>query len=309
MHAGVGANQSKPGPDGESMTPLRQKMESNLRLRNLAANTRYMYILCVAVFARYFGRSPDTLGADEVRAFLLHLVDLGRAPATRVVYHAALRFLYVETLGRPEVMATVPRPRVRSTDPRRPLTREEVAALLKAARSSPFTYTLVATLLATGLRVSDTCHLRTDDIDRRSGMIHVRQGKGSKPRSVKLGDLHLRLLRRYWVVERPKGPWLFPAQRLIAPGVVDPEHRWAERPVSPAVVRGRLDALVRRAGLQRSVKPHDLRRTYATWLLEAGVDLRTVQVLLGHASPETAARYTKVRPELIRSTPSTLEML
>jgi integrase/recombinase XerD len=291
------------------MTPLRQKMEADLRLRNLADSTQSQYLWCVAAYARHFGRSPDKLGADEVRAFLLHLVALGRASATRVVYHAALVFLYVQTLGRPEVMATVPRPRVRTTDPRRPLTREEVAALLEAAVPSPFTYTLVATLLATGLRVSEACRLQTDDIDSRSGMIHVRQGKGSKPRSVKLGDRHLRLLRRYWVVERPQGPWLFPAQRLVAPGVIDPEHRWAPRPVSTDVVRNRLDALTRRAGLQWRVKPHDLRRTYATWLLEAGVDLRTVQVLLGHASPETTARYTKVRPELIRSTPSTLEML
>ena len=291
------------------MTPLRQKMEADLRLRNLAVATQSQYLLCVAAYARHFGRSPDKLGADDVRAFLLHLAALGRASATRVVYHAALLFLYVQTLGRPEVMATVPRPRVHSTEPRRPLTREEVVALLEAAKSSPFTYTLVATLLATGLRVSEACHLQTDDIDSRSGLIHVRCGKGSKPRSVKLGDRHLRLLRRYWAVERPVGPWLFPAQRLVAPGVIDPEHRWALRPVSTDVVRKRLDALVRRAGLQRQVKPHDFRRTFATWLLEAGVDLRTVQVLLGHASPETTARYTKVRPELIRGTPSTLEML
>ena len=291
------------------MTPLRKKMEADLRLRNLATGTMHAYLRCVAAFARFFWRSPARMGTREVRAFLLDLAERGRAPATRVVYHAAIRFLYVETLGRPEVMATVPRPRVRPRPPRNPLTREEVAALLAQARPDPFTYMVVATLLATGLRISECCALQVGDIDSRSGFVHVRRGKGAKPRSVKLGERHLRLLRRYWEVEGPPGPWLFPAQRLSGPGVVDARQRWASHAVNPDPVRNRLHRLTRLAGLQRSVTPHDLRRTYATWLLEAGVDLRTVQVLLGHASPETTARYTAVRPELIRSTPSTLDML
>lgn len=288
------------------MTPLRQKMEANLRLRNLAPGTIQEYLRCVARYARHFGRSPATLGADEARAFLLHLADLGRAPATRVVYHAALRFLYVETLGRPEVMVTVPRPRVRATIARRPLTRQEVKALLEAAARWPFTYTVIATLLDTGLRVSEACHLQPGDIDSRSGFIHVRRGKGAKPRSVKLGERHLRLLRRYWVVERPCHSWLFPARRPVAPGS---GWRWVDRPVDPDSVRARLNQVTRLAGLKRRVTPHDLRRTYATWLLEDGVDLRTLQVLLGHASPETTARYTTVRPGLILRTPSPLDML
>ncbi len=291
------------------MTPLRKKMQADLRLRNLATGTMREYLRCVAAFARFFWRSPARMGTDEVRAFLMDLAERGRAPATRVVYHAAIRFLYVETLGRPEVMATVPRPRVRPRLPRNPLTREEVSALLVQARTDPFTYTVVATLLATGLRISECCALRFEDIDSRSGFVHVRRGKGAKPRSVKLGERHLRLLCRYWEVEQPPGPWLFPAQRISSPGVVDAHQRWASHAVNPDPVRNRLHRLTRLAGLQRSVTPHDLRRTYATWLLEAGVDLRTVQVLLGHASPETTARYTMVRPELIRSTPSTLDML
>jgi len=291
------------------MTPLREKMEADVRLRNLASSTGKVYILHVARFARHFGRCPSRLGASEARAFLLHLAELGRAAATRAVYHAALRFFFIETIGRPEVMTTVPRPRVRPPKPRLPLMREEVTALLDAAVWSPLTYTFIATLLATGLRVSEACQLRPGDIDSRTGLLHVRLGKGAKARSVKLGDKHLRLLRRYWVVERPPGPWLFPAQRLIAPGRVDPRCRWSSRPVSPDTVRTRIHEATRRAGLQRRVTPHDVRRTYATWLLEAGVDLRTVQVLLGHGSPNTTARYTHVRPELIRRTPSPLEML
>ena len=172
------------------------------------------------------------------------------------------------------------------------------------------TYTFIATLVATGLRISEACSLRPEDIDSRSGLVHVRHGKGDKARSVKLGDKHLRLLRRYWVVERPppRG-WLFPAQRLVSPGRVDPRCRWAAHPVSPDTIRDRLQQLAQRAELRRRVTPHDLRRTYATWLIEADVDLRTVQVLLGHGSPVTTARYTYVRPEVIRRSPCPLEML
>jgi integrase len=162
------------------MTPLRQKMEADLRLRNLAPTTGACYIGHVARYARYFGRCPSQLGTDEVRSFLLDLKDQGLAPATLVVYHAALRFVYGETLGRPEVMATVPRPRVRSTPPRRPLVREEVAALLAASAASPWTYTVIATLLATGLRVSEVCDLKPSDVDARAGLLHVRRGKGSR---------------------------------------------------------------------------------------------------------------------------------
>jgi integrase/recombinase XerD len=291
------------------MTPLRRKMAEDLRLRNLAPGTRDQYLRHVARFARYFGRSPDTLGADQVRAFLLHLLGLGLAPATCIVYHAALRFLFTETLGRPEVMATVPRPRKGPDKEPVPLLREEVAALLRAAVAQPFDYTFFATLLATGLRISETCALRTEDLDGRGGLLHVRRGKGGKARTVMLGERHLRLLRRYWVVEQPPGPWVFPAQRLLSPGKVDPVHRWSDHPVLQNTMRDRLGAVVRRSGLRRPVTPHDLRRTFATWLLESSVDLRTVQVLLGHASPETTTRYAAVRPELIRRTPSPLDLL
>jgi len=304
-----GAKAVHPAPTENPMTPLRNKMEADLRLRNLATGTRGQYIRCVAAFARYFGRSPDQLGTAEIRQFLLHLQQLGRAPATRVVYHAALRFLYTETLGRPEVMATVPRPRVRPPQPRLPLSHDEAVKLLSAAAPCPFTYTFIATLLETGLRVTEACHLQVGDIDRTAGMVHVRLGKGAKNRAVNLTDRLYRLLRRYWEVQRPKQPWLFPAQQSAVPDGADPMQRWADHPVSPDTVRERLHRVVAQAGLQRRVTPHDLRRTYATWLLEAGVNLRTVQVLLGHASPETTTRYTQVRPALIRRTPSVLEML
>jgi integrase len=284
-------------------------MIEDLRLRNLADSTRDQYVRCVATFAKFHGRSPHWLGQWHVREFLLHLANRGLAPATRKVYFAAIGFLYIHTLGRPEVMANIPRPRKGPDKEPRPLTREEVKVLLDSAASCPFDYTFLATLLATGLRVTAACRLRTDDIDSRNGLLAVRNAKGRKNRIVRLGDRHLQTLRRYWCVVRPPGPWIFPAQRLLAPGRVHPTHRWADHPVSSRTISLRLHKVRRRSGLVRNVTPHDLRRTYATWLIEEGVDLRTVQVLLGHASPNTTARYTRVRPELIRRTPSPLDLL
>ena len=300
-----------PAPKEKLMTQLMQKMEVDLRLRNLSSGTQSAYLCHVKRFARFFERSPEhigQLGTDDVRAFLLHLEKCGLAPATRIVYHASLNFLYTHTLGRPEVMDTIPRPRQGPDKDVLPLLKEEVAALLNAATSRPFDYTFLALLLDTGLRISEACHLRTEDIDSSNGLLHVRCGKGKKPRAVKLGDKLLRLLRRYWVVEKPPGPWLFPSQNWVSPGVRHPE-RWNNRHVAPKTIRQRLHKITNRAGIQRKVTPHDFRRTHATWLLEAGAELHTVQVVLGHANPKTTTRYTRVRPELIRRVPSPLEMM
>lgn len=291
------------------MTPLRHKMTDDLRLRNLSEGTREAYLRCVARFAAYYRLSPDKLGAQDVREFLLGLDLAGRAPATRAVYHAALKFLYVHTLGRPEVMATVPRPRVPSGGPPMPLTRPEVRALLDVCASSPFDYTFFATMLATGARISECCALSVHDIDRRARLVHIRHGKGDKARSVMLSAKHLRLLERYWKVEELQGECLFPAQRMTKPGVIDPRRRWAAHPVSKSTMGARMAAAVKRAGLKRPVTSHDLRRTFATWLLEEKGDLRLVQVLLGHASPATTARYTLVHANTIANTVSPYDLL
>jgi len=238
---------------------------------------------------------------------MLHLANLKRAPATRAVYHAALTFLFVHTLGRPEVMALVPRPRVRTQRPSRALTRAEANALLDSMAHRPFDYTFFAVMLATGLRISEAAALRVDDIDRRAGLIHVRSGKGDKARSVMLSPRTLRLLERYWVVVRPPGPLLFPARRLSKPGRVDLVRPWATRPVSTSTMSSRLKQL-QPTGVCRIVS-HDLRRSFATWLIEEGCDLRLVQVLLGHASPETTARYTRINADLIARTPSPYDQL
>lgn len=291
------------------MTPLRNKMIDDLRLRNLSRGTGVAYLGCVRRFAVYHRASPDKLGTPDVREFLLGLARAGRAPATRVVYHAALMFLYVHTLGRPEVMTTIPRPRVPSGRPSMPLTHPEVRALLDACVESPFNYTFFATMLATGTRISECCALSVHDIDRRARLIHIRHGKGDKPRSVMLSPKLLRLLERYWTVEAIQGQWLFPAQRMTKPGIIDPRRRWADHPVSTSTMNARLRAVVTRAGLKRRVTSHDLRRTFATWVLEERGDLRLVQVLLGHASPVTTAQYTRVHPNTIANTPSPYDQL
>jgi len=289
------------------MTRLRKKMLEDLRLRDLCASTADAYIRCVAAFARFFGLSPDRLGEGEVRRFLLHLATLGRAPATRAVYHAALTFLYVQTLGTPEIMALVPRPKVRPQRVGRAMTRSEARALLGGMAHRPFDYTFFALMLATGLRISEATVLRVNDVDRRAGLLRVRSGKGRKARSVMLSPRTLRLLERYWKVVRPPGPVLFPARRLVKPGRVDPRNPWADHPVSTSTMNERLRRL-QAPGPDR-ITSHDLRRSFATWVHEATGDLRLVQVLLGHASSQTTARYTRVHADLIARTPSPYDQL
>jgi len=290
------------------MTVLRKKMESDLELRGLAPMTQHNYLGCVRRFAEFFWQSPAELGTEHVRQYLEHLKKLGRRPATIVLYWAALLFVYKVTLGRPEVMRDVPRPRV----PRPPtpvaLSEAEVAALLDQP-GSPFDMTFYSLLYACGLRVSEARVLQVGDIDSRAGLIHIRKGKGSKPRAVRLSPRTLEMLRQHWRRCRLPGPWLFPAQQLLRPGVVNQKHRWADRPVCRDTMTRRFHEVRRRAGLKRRVTLHDFRRAYATRLREARVDLLEIQVVLGHSRPETTARYTSVSPELIKRLPCPLERL
>ncbi len=290
------------------MTSLRTKMIEDLRLRGLATGTCDHYLRCVRRFAEYHWQSPAKLDTEHVRAFLLHLRDLGRAPATIVVYWAALMFVFGVTLRRPRVMADVPRPRVPRRDPVPALAAAEVRALLDAA-AQPFDRTVFTLIYACGLRVSEACALRAGDIDARAELIHVRHGKGDKARAVRLSRSVLTMLREHWCAYRPPGSLLFPAQRLMSPGVIDRRRRWSDHPVSRDTLGDRFRTLRLRAGMRRQVTLPDLRRAYATHLLEAGVDSRTIQVLLGHARPETTARYTAVSAQLIARTPCPLDLL
>jgi integrase len=276
-------------------------MEADLVLAGKSARTRATYLQCAQTFAAHQQRSPAQMGREEARGFLLHLTRVRQVkPATYVVYWSALKFLYAVTLQRPAVMDGIPRPRV----PRPPpdvFTRAEVTAVLDAAPCQ-YLRTLWLTAYACGLRGEEVCQLRVEDVDSRSGLLHVRHGKGDKARVVKLPDRLLEALRHYWREERPPRPWLFPARCAG-------RARFAERPVKRGTVSHWFTRTVQETlATRRHLTMHGLRHAYATHLLEAGVDVALIQVLLGHADAQTTQRYLRVRTDLIRRTPSPLEL-
>jgi integrase/recombinase XerD len=276
------------------MGEVRDRMEADLRLRNLRPNTQAAYLTTAKALAAWHRRSPELLGAEDVRAFLVHLqTDRHVSASTLCVYLAALRFLFCVTLGRPEVMASFASPRVVQTLPR-VLSGTEVLALLRSISSLKYR-ALATTLYGAGLRVSEACRLQVGDIDSARGIIRVRDGKGGKDRNVMLGDSLLSTLRAYWAAVRPPLPYLFPSRDGQSPGCAEMARR--------VIKRAAVDA-----GLAH-VTPHLLRHCFATHLLEQGVDLRTIQVMLGHARLETTARYLHMSTRHIGRVRSPLDLL
>lgn len=284
------------------MARLRDRMESDLELAGKTQGTREKYIACVRTYLAYHGEErPARLGRAEVRSFLLHKKRAeGIADSTYVVYLAALKFLYGVTLRRPEVCDGIPYPRTKRKTPEVP-TQEEVARILDAT-TSLYYRTLFTTAYAAGLRGGEVCHLRVEDIDSAAGVLHVRHTKGGRPRRVMLGDRLLTALRSYWKGVRPPGPWIFPSR-------VGRREEWPDRPVTRHQASALFRKARRAAGIARPVTLHGLRHAFATHLLEAGVDLHTIRVLLGHRHVETTTRYMEVRTDLIRRTPSPLDLL
>jgi site-specific recombinase XerD len=275
------------------MGQLRDKMHGDLKLRGYRANTVRKYLIYARKFVAHFRRCPKTMGEDEIRAFLLHLMEEAHVSAsTLATYVAALRFLYGVTLGQPEVAVRIPYPKVPHTLPDI-LSPEEVMALLDALGSVKYR-AVVTTLYATGLRISEVCALKPQDIDSARMLLHVRCGKRGRDRFVMLSQKLLELLRLYWKLERPPGIYLFCG--LTARGRVSPES-----------VRDALKAAAKRCGLSKHVTPHILRHSFATHLLEDGADLRTIQVLLGHRSIRSTARYTQVSARHVAATRSPLD--
>jgi site-specific recombinase XerD len=268
-------------------------MAADLQLKGYAQGTQFHYLRYAQRFAQHFMRSPAEMGEREVRAFLLHLLRVRQVrPATERLYVAALRFLYQITLRRPEVMARIPWPKVPRPIPE-VLSSAEIERLLAGIESLKYRAILM-TAYGAGLRISEACALRVADIDSGRKLIHVRVAvKGGHGREVMLSPRLLALLRQYWKLERPSGPALFPGLRGDT--------------VSPRTVRVALGKAVFRAGIAKRVTPHVLRHTFATHLLEGGVDLRTIQVLLGHRSIDTTARYTHVSAAHIGRTRSPLD--
>jgi len=275
------------------MTPLRQRFRDDLRLRNYARRTIDTYVSQVAAFARHFGRSPEVLGADDVRAYQLHLLERRVSWSTFNQAVCALRFLYRTTLGRADALPLIPfgkRPRALPSV----LSPDEVLRLLEAAAPGR-DRALLQVAYGCGLRLGELLRLRVGDLDSARMVLHVRQGKGGKDRLVPLSPRLLQELRAYWLRCRPRA-WLFPG-------------RTADGTMTGSNVQRRFARLVRRVGLGKRCSMHTLRHSYATHLLEAGVDLRTLQALLGHASLETTARYLHVSTQRLRQTPSLLDLL
>lgn len=277
------------------MTPLRKRMLEELQLRNYADFTIERYLDAVERFAKYFGKSPSQLGAEQIREYLLHLVkDRKAAPNTLQVYRAALKFLYVKTLRRRWFDELVPRTRRR---PKLPpvLSAEEITRILDHTANLKH-WAIIATLYSTGLRCNELRLLKVGDIDSKRMVIHVRQAKGGVPRDIGLSPVLLERLRIYWRWRKPHD-WLFPSKMR------------PDQPMERKTIRLACSNAGRRAGIAKQVSPHVYRHSYATHMLEAGADLRTIQVLLGHADIQTTARYLRVSTTRIQAAPSPFDTL
>jgi integrase/recombinase XerD len=276
------------------MTPLRQRMLEDLQLRNYSPDTMRCYLRCVADFAQHFGVSPAPLGPEQVRTYQLFLVQEQHVAWPSVVQTVcALRFFYRVTLGRPGMLEYIAHPRRPFTLPTM-LSQAEVAALLTASHNLK-PRAILTTLYAAGLRVSELCRLQVTDIDSTRMVLRVRQGKGQHERYVMLAPKLLPLLRHYWQQEKPR-PWLFPGYRRT-------------RPMTTRAVYNICRDTGQAAHLPKAIHPHVLRHSVATHLLEAGVDLRRIQLLLGHRSLRTTSRYLHVTPQALHATPSPLDAL
>jgi integrase/recombinase XerD len=260
------------------MTALRQRLIEDLQVRNYSPRTVEAYVAAVAKMAKHFQRSPDQLTNEDVRAFQVHLLNAKASWSQFNQIVSGLRFFFRTTLARPGVVEMLPygkRPKRLPTV----LSVEEVAQLLETARPGR-ERVLLQTAYACGLRISEVLNLQVTDIDSARMVVNVRQGKGAKDRQVPLSARLLGELRTWWSGHRTK-PWLFP-------GMFGPSR---QRPMNATSVQRMVKQIVTRAQLKKPASMHTLRHSYATHLLEAGVDVVTLQKLLGHNALSTTARY------------------
>jgi len=277
------------------MGAIRDRMLAELELRGMSAATKRSYLTCCRVFVAYFMKSPERLGATEIKEFLLHLMRERRVgPSAVRVYVSAIAFLYRAVLRRPELVDDLPRPRVPRKLPEVP-SRDEVEAMLRAVRSLKYRTILIAAYGA-GLRISEARQLRVEDVDSKRMLLHIRGAKRGKDRFVLLSPRLLEALRGYWAEARPRGPYLFPSDR-------------SQEAVSNDAVRKVLKRALAEVGFKKHVTLHSLRHGFATHLLEDGTDIRLIQVLLGHSSIETTAHYTRVSTRHMQTITSPLDRL
>ena len=277
------------------MASLRQRMLEDMQVRRLSPCTQRTYVETVARFARYFERSPARLGPEEIRAYQVYLTTERRlAPSSLVVAVSALRFLYRVTLQkRWAIDDVIPAPKKPRSLPV-VLSPEEVVQFLDGVKAAKH-HAILTTCYAAGLRISEAVRLTVSAIDSERMVLRIAKGKGEKDRYVMLSPKLLAILRTWWKVDRPRH-WLFPGAR-------------PETPITREAVQYACQLAVRRARLAKPVSPHALRHAFAVHLLEAGTDLRTIQLLLGHRSLQTTAQYLRVATTTVCSTASPLDLL
>ena len=280
------------------MTHLRQLMLDELERRNYSPHTVRSYLHAVEEFAQHFRRSPEQLGPDHVREYQVHLFrDRKLSARTIAGQTAALRFLFVKTLRRPYLPDALPFPKHSRRLPT-VLSQEEVARLIDAS-GNLMHRAMLMTLYATGVRRAELCRLKVADIDSERMVLHIHEGKGGRDRDIPLSPKLLATLREYWRWMKPK-TYLFPGM----------ENNWrADVPVTTKVAWIAVAEAAKAAGITRRVSPHTLRHSYATHLLEAGADLRTIQVLLGHAKLADTTVYLHLSRRHLQAVPSPIESL
>ena len=277
----------------QAMSPLRRRMIEDMTIRKFAPKTQASYIRAVRNFTLFLGHSPDQASAEDLRRYQLHLASSGVAAPSLNATVTALRFFFAVTLGRSELTERMPFVR----EPRKlpvVLSPEEVARLLEAAPGLKYRAAL-SVAYGAGLRAAEIISLKITDIDSTRMVIRVEQGKGRKDRYVMLSEHLLALLRAYWKAARPQG-WLFPVR--------DPVQPLTTRQLNRAC-----HAAAQVAGIDKRVSLHTLRHSFATHLLEQKVDIRVIQVLLGHKKLDTTALYSQVATRTIREVRSPLEQL
>lgn len=278
------------------MTRLRQRMLEELQRRNYSQETIRSYIGAVKQFAEYFSKSPEKLGAEEIRRYQLYLLNEKKhAPGTVEIRMSALRFLYKKVLKRRDLAFDD------LVYPKRPkklpvvLSPEEITRLIEST-PHPMHRTMLMVLYATGIRRTEATLLKVSDIDSQRMVLHIRQGKGACDRDVPLSPKLLQALREYWRWKKPKG-YLFPSQR------------GPEQPISDKTVWHICKGAATRAGLQKRIGPHTLRHSFATHHLEAGTDLRTIQLLMGHARLEHTTIYLHLSHRHLHAASNPLDQL
>ncbi|TXH91091.1 site-specific integrase [Thauera aminoaromatica] len=281
------------------ISPLRQRMTDDMRMRKLSPKTQSGYIRAVRQFAAYLGRSPDTASTEDLRNYQLHLVDQGISPVSLNAAISGLKFFFDITLDRAELMARMQPVRVPRTLPV-VLSPEEVSRLIAAAGNLKH-QTALSVAYGAGLRASEVVALKVGDVDSQRMTLRIEQGKGRKDRYAMLSPVLLERLRVWWKVARAQGKmldggWLFPG--------LNPIESLSTRQLNRAI-----HAAAEAAQIDKRVSMHTLRHSFATHLLEQKVDIRVIQVLLGHKKLETTALYTQVATDLLREVISPLERL